>query len=77
VSTHEAKTHLSRYLVQVENGQEIIITRGRKPVAKLVRISSATECLRPKVGETLGPRLIVPDEALRPLTTEELKEWGL
>ena len=33
---HEAKTHLSRLLSEVEEGQEIVIARGGKPVARLV-----------------------------------------
>lgn len=37
VNVHEAKTHLSRLLAQVEAGEEIIIARGGKPVARLVR----------------------------------------
>ena len=37
VSVHQAKTHLSRLLVQVEAGENIVIARNGKPVAKLVR----------------------------------------
>ena len=33
VTVHEAKTHLSKYLAEVENGLEIVISRGKKPVA--------------------------------------------
>ena len=33
---HEAKTHLSRLLKEVEKGEEVYIKRGNKPVAKLV-----------------------------------------
>ena len=36
VTVHEAKTHLSRLLVQVEAGEEIVIARGKVEVAKLV-----------------------------------------
>ena len=36
VNVHEAKTHLSRLLERVERGQEIVIARAGKPVAKLV-----------------------------------------
>ena len=36
VNVHEAKTHLSRLLEQVEAGDEIIIGRSGKPVARLV-----------------------------------------
>ena len=32
---------------------------------------------RAKVGETTGPAFRVPDEALKPLTADELREWGL
>jgi prevent-host-death family protein len=36
VNVHEAKTHLSRLLERVEAGEEIIVARAGKPVAKLV-----------------------------------------
>jgi prevent-host-death family protein len=77
ISTHEAKTHLSRYLAAVERGEVITIARGRKPVARLVPVDSGASRERPKVGETLGPQMPVSDEALRPLTADELKDWGL
>jgi prevent-host-death family protein len=36
INVHEAKTHLSKLLDRVENGEEIVISRAGKPVAKLV-----------------------------------------
>lgn len=39
VTIHEAKTHLSKLLRQVAAGEEVIISRGNEPVAKLVPIS--------------------------------------
>lgn len=42
VSVHEAKTHLSRLLRRVSAGESIVITRGRKPVARLVPVESTT-----------------------------------
>ncbi len=36
VNVHEAKTHLSRLLEQVAQGEEVIIGKAGKPVAKLV-----------------------------------------
>lgn len=36
VNVHEAKTHLSRLLRRVEAGEEVVIAKGGKPVAKLV-----------------------------------------
>ena len=35
-NTHEAKTHLSRLLVRVERGEEIVIAKAGTPVARLV-----------------------------------------
>jgi prevent-host-death family protein len=40
VNVHEAKTHLSRLLARVEAGEEIIIAKAGKPVAKLRPISA-------------------------------------
>ena len=36
VNVHEAKTHLSRLLAQVEAGEEVVIARNGNPVARLV-----------------------------------------
>jgi prevent-host-death family protein len=36
VNVHEAKTQLSRLLQDVEEGEEVVIARNGKPVAKLV-----------------------------------------
>lgn len=37
---HEAKTHLSRLVEQVEAGHEIVIARAGRPVARLVPLQS-------------------------------------
>lgn len=38
VNIHEAKTHLSRLVAQALDGEEIVIAKAGRPVAKLVRI---------------------------------------
>ena len=38
IGLFEAKTHLSELIVRAERGEEVIITRHNKPVAKLVPI---------------------------------------
>lgn len=38
VNIHEAKTHLSRLLERVSQGEEIVIAKAGKPVARLVAI---------------------------------------
>ena len=40
INVHEAKTHLSRLLESVAEGEEIIIARAGKPIAKLVPLKS-------------------------------------
>jgi prevent-host-death family protein len=41
VNVHEAKTHLSRLLEAVERGEDVVIARAGKPVARLVAIAPA------------------------------------
>ena len=77
ITTHDAKTHLSRHLAAVEGGESFIIARGKQPVAMLVPIPEPPKRPRPKVGETLDPPFPIDPAALAPLTEEELKEWGL
>lgn len=40
VSVHEAKTHLSRLLQRVEAGEEVVITRGGEPIARIVPLKT-------------------------------------
>ena len=42
LNVHYAKTHLSRLLDRVADGEEIIIGKNGKPVAKLVPIEQVT-----------------------------------
>jgi prevent-host-death family protein len=56
-NVHEAKTHLSRLLDRVAEGEEIIIAKSGRPVAKLVRV--AVEPRRP--GRLKGRIRVGPD----------------
>ncbi len=47
VNTHEAKTHLSKLIERAANGEEIIIGKAGKPLAKLVRYEAPREPRRP------------------------------
>ena len=42
VNMHEAKTHLSRLVERVESGEEIVIARAGRPVARLVPYHART-----------------------------------
>ena len=38
VNVHEAKTHLSRLLERVRQGEEIIVAKAGKPIARLLPV---------------------------------------
>jgi prevent-host-death family protein len=77
VTTHEAKTHLSSLLKQVEQGEEVEVRRGDHPVAKLVPIEGTGKKTRPKVGTITSPRIEYSEDAFAPLSDEEISRWGL
>ena len=47
VNIHEAKTHLSRFADQAAAGDEIVIARAGRPVARLVALAPAKSQPRP------------------------------
>ncbi len=42
VNIHEAKTHLSRLIQRVQRGEQIIIAKAGRPVARLTAVEAAT-----------------------------------
>jgi prevent-host-death family protein len=52
VNIHEAKTHLSRLIEAVSAGEEVIIARNGKPVARLLPVIARSRPRRP--GEWRG-----------------------
>ena len=73
---HQAKTHLSRMVKEVQNGETIVIVNGSTPVAKLTAAESCSN-QRPKVGTRTSQPVRYAADAFAPLTGRELKEWGL
>ncbi|MCE2398791.1 MAG: type II toxin-antitoxin system Phd/YefM family antitoxin [Gemmatimonadetes bacterium] len=71
VNVHEAKTHLSRLLARVETGEEIVVARRGRPVARLVAYAPRGR-RRPDV---LKGKVVVPDSFFDPLPAEELRSW--
>lgn len=71
VNVHEAKTHLSRLLVDAEAGQDVVIARNGKPVAKLVPVAPKG---KPQFG-TLKGKIKIDERFFEPLPEEELKLW--
>ena len=73
-TVHQAKTNLSRLLQEASAGKEIIIARGKKPVAKLVAIGAASKKRVP--GKFKG-QISYSADAFAPLTDKELVDLGL
>jgi prevent-host-death family protein len=71
VSIHAAKTNLSRLIKRAEAGEEIIIARGRTPVAKLVPLMPKPK----RVFGALRGKFSIGPEFFEPLPPEELDLW--
>lgn len=56
-NVHDAKTHFSRLLDRVAQGEEVIIAKSGRPVAKLVRVAAEPR----KPGRLKGRIRIAPD----------------
>lgn len=72
VTVHQAKTNLSRLIKKVAEGEEVIIARGPKPVARLVAIGDVKGKRKP--GSLKG-QLRVGPEFFEPLPARELSRW--
>jgi prevent-host-death family protein len=56
---HDAKTNLSRIIERVEHGEEIIISRAGRPVAKVVPLADSVQ--RNGRGSLRGQLTLAPD----------------
>jgi prevent-host-death family protein len=74
VNIQEAKTHLSRPVQRAARGEEIIIAKRGKPIAKLVAISDETA---PRLAGNMRGKIYVPDDFDAPLPPDVLAGlWG-
>jgi prevent-host-death family protein len=73
-TVHEAKTNLSKLLRKAANGEEVIIARGKKPVAKLVALESPR---KKRVPGSLKGKIHIHPSFFDPMSKEELAEWGI
>jgi len=71
VTIHQAKTNLSRLIEKASEGEEVIIARGAKPVARLVPI----EVKGKRQPGSLKGKLRVGPEFFEPLPESELSSW--
>ena len=72
VNIHEAKTHLSRLLKRVTLGEEVIIAKAGKPVARIVRFKEKLKSRTP--GQDRG-KFEVPEDFDAPLPADIIKQF--
>lgn len=70
LNIHEAKTHLSRYLERVEQGETIILCKRNVPIAEIRPLPSSPRKKR-RIGLSKG-RIEIPDSFYEPLPPEIL-----
>jgi prevent-host-death family protein len=69
INIHAAKTHLSRLVDQAASGEEIVIARAGKPVARLVPLAPARQ---PRVLGIFDGQYAIPDDFDAPLPDDLL-----
>ena len=72
VTIHTAKTTLSQLLARVEAGEEIVLARGKNPIAKLVPFRPPQK--KRRFGALRGTVSVGP-EFFEPLPEQELAPW--
>jgi prevent-host-death family protein len=74
VTTHKAKTELSKLLKRAEEGESILVARGNKPVAMIVPPPHAAVHKGRGFGAWKG-QVVIPDSFFDPMSAEELRAW--
>jgi prevent-host-death family protein len=72
VNIHEAKTHFSRLVERAERGEEIIIARSGRPVARLVPLEDLE---KPRVFGRMRGKIRIADDFDAPLPDEILDQF--
>jgi prevent-host-death family protein len=72
----EAKAHFSEILGRVSEGEEVILTKRGKAVARLVRVETAAGILGAgKNDPNINRDVLARDEWWKPLSGKESKSW--
>ncbi len=72
INIHEAKTHFSKLLTRVRAGEEIVIAKAGKPVARLIPIGQVSKNRIP--GSAKG-KVVLADEFDAPLSESILNTF--
>jgi len=74
VNIHEAKTHLSRYLAEVEKGETVLVCRRNEPIAEIRPVKQPRVERRP-IGLAAGI-FEVPESFFEPLPDDLLDAFS-
>ena len=61
-SIHFSKTHLSKLLQFAEDGKQVVIARGKKPIVRLVPCSQLPNESKPEVGTVTSKALKIKEK---------------
>jgi prevent-host-death family protein len=74
-TVQQAKIHLSRLLKEAEEGQDVVIARGKKPAVRLVPVEEPVR--KKRIPGQYAGQFQYSDDIFKPLETdEELREYG-
>lgn len=73
-TVHQAKTNLSKLIRKAQNGETIVIARGKEPVAELTGVKKGRKKRVP--GRWKGKIRIRPS-FFDPMSKDELAAWGI
>ena len=73
INIHQAKTHLSKLVEEAAQGEEIIIAKAGKPMAKLVALEQTVQ--QPRKPGNLKGQIWMSDDFDAPMSDEELALW--
>ncbi|MFZ0581190.1 MAG: type II toxin-antitoxin system Phd/YefM family antitoxin [Candidatus Acidiferrales bacterium] len=74
VTILEAQKTLSRLIARAMKGEEIVITDGKTPVAKLIAVSAPPKRRAP--GRLKGILHVTP-QFFEPMSADDVAEWGI
>jgi len=74
LNVHDAKTHLSRYLRRLEQGETILLSRHNRPIAEIRPISESEN--KPRAFGLDEGKIVLSPDFFEPWDTETLGYFG-
>ena len=73
----EAKMHLSEILERVSEGEEILLTRRGKPIARVIPVAPTAVSIlgAGQHDPNLNPDILAGDDWWKPMADDEAKSW--